>query len=300
MGGRVLVWSALFARATHIETLARRAGFEAVAAAREEDALAAGGADWPDVVVLDGAVPGSTALDLCRSLRHVGAGAALLVLVGEPAIRSLQAFAAGADDCLRGPEESTLSCRLRSLAEAGSLRREVAHWRASGGLTESRGDADRQDRPRVLVLDPDGRSRERLAQILHPGFEVLATAEPGAALSGTVQGAYDLALIGLDPDDGSAAFLNRQMLAMPGGRGLRSLLVTDREDLPADMVAEAGFDDVIPRPVERAAVLGRLRLARRKQDMLAELEALSRGKAAGSVHRLGARPRPPPPERFAA
>jgi DNA-binding response OmpR family regulator len=300
MAGRVLVWSELFARATLVEGLARRAGFEAVAAAREEDALAAGGSDWPDVVVLDGAVPGSGALDLCRSLRHAGAGAALLVLVGDPAIRSLQAFEAGADDCLRGLEASALLCRLRSLAEAGSLRREVAHWRASGGPPEPRGAADRQDRPRVLVLDPDSRSRERLADILHAGFEVLATADAAAALGGAAQGAYDLALIGLDPGDGSAALLNRQMRSMPGGRGLRSLLVTDMVDPPADMVEQGGFDDVVPRPVERAAVLGRLRLARRKQEMLAEVEALSRGPAAGSVRRLGARPNPLPPERFAA
>jgi CheY-like chemotaxis protein len=220
--------------------------------------------------------------------------------VGDPAIQSLQAFEAGAEECLRGRETSALVCRLRSLAQAGSLRREVAHWRASGGLPEPRGDADRQGRPRVLVLDPDTRSRRRLAEILDAGFEVLATAEPGAALSGTVQGAYDLALIGLDPGDGSAALLNRQMLATPGGRGLRSLLVTDMEDPSAEMVEQGGFDDFLPRPVERAAVLGRLRLARQKQEMLAELEALSRGKGVGAAQRHGPRPRPLPPERFAA
>ncbi len=87
----------------------------------------------PQLMVLGGAPSASDALELLRALRQTRIGKAIYILLladQESDEGLLQAFEAGADDCLAGPSEPrVLAARLRAGCRVVRLQQELEHER---------------------------------------------------------------------------------------------------------------------------------------------------------------------------
>lgn len=294
MTGRVALRTGLFSLARSLESRLGQS-FAVSLCTTDEDVLVLCDEERCDVVVVDAGPTG--ALDLCRLVKCRAAPVSVLALTphGEP-VRALEAVAAGADDCLEfGRGESVLPWRLRSLAERTQLARDaVRRAHLAPAFVEAPGTSHR-----ILILDPDLRSRTRLAETLSEVGTVTALADPTAGLVRAAEGAFDLAIVGSAWADWETPRLCRQLRLVDPASSLRLLLVSD--DAPdAKLVADCGADDVLLRPVSRVEALARVRLAADKQAMVALLRRPALDLPVPIVHPLSRRAGRRPPERWAA
>jgi two-component system cell cycle response regulator len=237
----------------------------------------------------------------CRTIRNGFVPVLMLTDKARPWQRLL-ALDAGADECLAVPfQDDALLARVRSLAELKSLtddvRRSAALRGVSAGLSAEAPDGSRT--ARILVLDPDSRSRVRLVEILSAAYPVDAAAHPERWFEAAATSAYHVAVISHDwPDADGLRYARRLRLSDPT-RTLRIVLVSDRDDL-ALRCWEGQADDVLSRPLDRSEVLARVGIASRKVSMA---EALARTRMPGPasiVPRISSFMRRQPPDRFAA
>ncbi|HEY8381699.1 MAG TPA: hypothetical protein VIL09_06070 [Microvirga sp.] len=294
MTGRVALRTGLFSLAQSLEFRLGQS-FAVSLCTTDEDVLALCDEERCDVVLVDAGPTG--ALDLCGLVKRRANTVSVLALTppGEPA-RALEAVAAGADECLElGGGEGALPWRLRSLAERTRLAGDaVRRAHLSPGSAAAQAVS-----PRILILDPNPRSRTRLAEILSELGPVTALAEAAAGLIRAAEGAFDLAIVGAAWPDWEAQRLCRQLLLVDPASSLRLLLVSD--DVPdARFVSGCGADDVLLRPVSRVEALARVRLMADKQALTALLRRPVLEPPVPVIHPLSQRTGRLPPERWAA
>jgi two-component system, cell cycle response regulator len=272
MAGRVLIVSTWFSIAIRLEAVLSAASLEVAIATRAEDCLALCESDAVDVIVLDAVPPAAGTEDLCRALKGnpKSARAALLVMtLDEDPLCRLRAVDAGADECLLFPiDEVSLLTRVRSLLELRSLA-DQAHRSASVPDRPYAGHVAAPQLPlRVLLLDPEDRSRERLAHALAPEFLVSATAGIAEAGFAIAEGLFDIAAVSREWRDHDGLWLCRHMRIAARSHALQVLLIVDRQDLRAREFEECGADDILRRPIDRNEALARFRVAARKHRLL--------------------------------
>ena len=188
-----------------------------------------------------------------------------------------------------------LLARLRSLAELKYLADHARRSNALNGVAdEVRGGAPPS---RIVVLDPNPQSRERLVEILSPGYAIDAAAHAERWIGPATTGACHLALISHEWPDGNGVRWAHQLRLRDPKRSLRVVLIADRDDL-AFRSWESAADDILTRPLDRSQVLARVGLAARKHHLAAGL-AQTRPSAAASVPGISPFGRRPP-DRFAA
>jgi two-component system, cell cycle response regulator len=269
MSGRILIVAEGFARAKRFEDELVAASFEVAIATSAQDCIAACAQGAVDVVLLDTVSPGSRAIELCRTLKG-SAGAAdlaiLAVTADDAPLQRLKALDAGATECLRVPyDDGSLIVRLRNLVRSRRLADQGAGLRTGTS-------ASRETPVRVLILDPDERSRLRLAAILAGEFQVASFSEPGPGIIQVAQGQHDLAVVSLEWETFDGFRLCRQIRLVDPTGLMPVILVTEGTDLESRQMEENGFDDWIVRPVDRSEVLARLRLAARVRALAAALK----------------------------
>jgi DNA-binding response OmpR family regulator len=303
MVARVLIVSEVFGRAKPMESLLVQASFEVAIATSLEDSLAVARMGQADVLLLDATVSGSKALAVCREFKAEPAAAGVGVLVltdeDEPAQR-LAALDAGADECLCKPYTGhSLVMRVRSVAQLASL---LAESRRMTALQRqpARTRSELSGPARILIVDPDERSRERLRTLLGPEYEVRATPLVSQALVEVANGPPDLALVSLDWPEGEGYRVSQQIRHADRDKAMRLLAISDHSDIQTAALVESGIDDALVRPIDRCEALARIRLALRKQDLGASV-AEAGERIGRPVSRLVLPEyRLPPPDRFAA
>jgi two-component system, cell cycle response regulator len=243
--------------------------FEVLTATNGADALAICEQGGCDIVLLDVKMPGMDGFEVCRRLKTTSGSAhlpiVLITALDRPADR-VRGLEAGADDFLTKPVDGiALIARVRSLVRLkfsiDELCARAAHGAESGMMDQAEAlKRDPSERGRLLLVDEQRRSSERIVGALSSHHDVMVSNDPGEALKTARAGTVDLMIVSL----GSGAFdglrLCSQARSHERTRNLPILLVADPEDRPKVLRGlELGVNDYLARPIDRNELLARVR-----------------------------------------
>ena len=269
MTARVLVVDDVRSNRKLLQTRLSLEYFEVLAAANGPDAIAICEKGGCDIVLLDVKMPGMDGFEVCRRLRAAPDTAhlpiVLLTALDRPADR-VRGLESGADDFLTKPvDEIALIARVRSLTRLkfsiDELRSRAAHSGEAGtaALTEALS-PEAPERGRLLLVDEQQNSRERIRGALSPHHDVILADEPFEAPAMARKALIDLMIVSL----GSGAFdglrLCSQARSHERTRNLPILLIADPDDRPKVLRGlELGVNDYLTRPIDRNELLARVR-----------------------------------------
>ena len=220
------------------------------------------------LVLLDVKMPGMDGLEVCRRLRAAPDTAhlpiVLLTAFDRPADR-MRGLESGADDFLTKPvDEIALIARVRSLVRLkfsiDELRSRAAHSAEAGTAAAEALKLDPSERGRLLLVDEQRNSRERIAGALSPYHHVILAEEPGEALVAAREETIDLMIVSLGSRGFDGLRLCRQARSHARTRNLPILLIADPDDRPKVLRGlELGANDYLTRPIDRNELLARVR-----------------------------------------
>jgi two-component system, cell cycle response regulator len=269
MTARVLVVDDVRSNRKLLQTRLSLEYFEVLAATNGPDAIAICQKGECDIVLLDVKMPGMDGFEVCRRLRNARDTAhlpiVLLTALDRPADR-VRGLDSGADDFLTKPvDEIALIARVRSLVRLkfsiDELRARAAHSAEAGTAAPAQTlKLDASERGRLLLLDEQRNSSERIIGAVSPFHDVTHATDPGEALATAREDAIDLMIVSL----GSGAFdglrLCSQIRSHQRTRNLPILLIADPDDRPKVLRGlELGVNDYLTRPVDRNELLARVR-----------------------------------------
>ena len=243
--------------------------FEVLTATNGPDAIAICEKGGCDIVLLDVKMPGMDGFEVCRRLRTTPETAhlpiVLLTALDRPADR-VRGLDSGADDFLTKPvDEIALIARVRSLVRLkfsiDELLSRAAHS-AEPGMMGLAGvlDLDASARGRILVVDEQRASSQRIAGALKPYHDVILSGEPGEALAKAREEAIDLMIVSLGFGAFDGLRLCSQARSRERERNLPILLIADPDDRPKVLRGlELGVNDYLTRPIDRNELLARVR-----------------------------------------
>ena len=243
--------------------------FEVLTATNGPDAIAICEKGGCDIVLLDVKMPGMDGFEVCRRLRSAAETAhlpiVLLTALDRPADR-VRGLESGADDFLTKPiDEIALIARVRSLVRLkfsiDELRSRAADSVEAGMIGPAEAlKLGAAERGRLLVVDEQRNSSERIVGALKPYHDVIFASEPAEALAMAREEKADLMIVSL----GSGAFdglrLASQARSHERTRNLPILLIADRQDRPKVLRGlELGVNDYLTRPIDRNELLARVK-----------------------------------------
>jgi two-component system cell cycle response regulator len=269
MTARVLVVDDVRSNRKLLQTRLSLEYFEVLAATNGPDAIAICEKGGCDIVLLDVKMPGMDGFEVCRRLRNARDTAhlpiVLLTALDRPADR-VRGLESGADDFLTKPvDEIALIARVRSLVRLkfsiDELRARAAHSAEAGTAAPAQAlKLDASERGRLLLVDEQRNSSERIVGAVSPYHDVTLATDPGEALAMAREEAIDLVIVSL----GSGAFdglrLCSQVRSHQRTRNLPMLLIADPDDRPKVLRGlELGANDYLTRPIDRNELLARVR-----------------------------------------
>ncbi len=269
MTARVLVVDDVRSNRKLLQTRLSLEYFEVLAATNGPDAIAICQEGGCDIVLLDVKMPGMDGFEVCRRLRTARDTAhlpiVLLTALDRPADR-VRGLESGADDFLTKPvDEIALIARVRSLVRLkfsiDELRARAAHSAEAGTAAPAQAlKLGAAERGRLLLVDEQRRSSERIVGAVSPYHDVILAIDPGEALAMAREEPIDLMIVSL----GSGAFdglrLCSQARSRQRTRNLPILLIADPDDRPKVLRGlELGANDYLTRPIDRNELLARVR-----------------------------------------
>jgi two-component system cell cycle response regulator len=234
-------------------------------------------AEPPDIILLDVMMPEMDGFEVCRRLKANPRLASIPVVMvtalsdTEDRVRGLDA---GADDFLTKPvNDLTLFARVRSLVR---LKMAMDEWQAREATCDQFGlpvDAPAMpmaDDPkgRILVVEPDAYTLEKIAHILEDhGHEVLTAANSAKAEAVLAQEkSLDLVIAALYLGDSDGLRLCSQMRSKSQMRRLPVLLVLGQDELGGLVKGfDLGINDYLFRPIDGNELKARVRTQIRRK-----------------------------------
>jgi two-component system, cell cycle response regulator len=266
MTARVLVVDDVRSNLKLLQTRLSLEYFEVLTATNGPDAIAICEKGGCDIVLLGVKMPGMDGFEVCRRLRTTPETAhlpiVLLTALDRPADR-VRGLESGADDFLTKPvDEIALIARVRSLVRLkfsiDELRVRAAQGAEEAGIAAL--ELDASERGRLLLVDEQRSSSERIVGALSPYHDVILAGDPGEALAMAREATIDLMIVSL----GSGAFdglrLCSQARSHERTRNLPLLIIADPDDRPKVLRGlELGVNDYLTRPIDRNELLARVR-----------------------------------------
>src|SRR5579862_4006026 len=206
MTARVLVVDDIISNVKLLEAKLSAEYFEVVSAFNGLECLAKIDEALPDIVLLDVMMPGMDGFEVCRRIKgnpktaHIPV--VMITALDQPSDR-VAGLEAGADDFLTKPvNDIALITRVKSLVRLKMLTDELmvrASTSSDLGLEDAAAAATLNgEGGKVLLVDDDPVTAERIKDILGPSNRVDLETEPQEALFRGAEGDYDLAIVSLN------------------------------------------------------------------------------------------------------
>jgi two-component system, cell cycle response regulator len=269
MTARVLVVDDIPANVKLLEARLSAEYFDVLTACSGQQALDICERERIDVVLLDVMMPGMDGFEACRRLKsnpkthHIPV--VLVTALDQPSdkVRGLEG---GADDFLTKPvDELALITRVRNLARLKVLADEMLMRALSGRQAEMSEDAAlikalSEERGRILVVDDDRRSAERIVEWLSPLHEAVAVQNPQAALNLLGEQEFDLLIVSLSLVEADALRLCSQVRSIERTRHLPVVIIVEPGQEPRlSRALDMGVNDYLMRPISTNELLARVR-----------------------------------------
>jgi two-component system cell cycle response regulator len=273
MTARVLVVDDVAANIRLLEARLAAEYFEVLTAMNGPTALEICARGQCDIVLLDVLMPGMDGFEVCRRIKQNPRTAHIPVVMitglDQPSDR-VAGLDAGADDFLTKPvSDIALVTRVRSLARLKVLTDELMTRAVLGDLGfDNTFDPLALDGEggRVLLVDDDAATSERIRDILSRGHHVDVEAEPQEALFRAAEGDYDLAIVSLNLKKVDGLRLCSHLRSLERTRLLPVLVVVDPEDNVRLLRGlDLGVNDYLVRPIDRNEMLARVRTQVRRK-----------------------------------
>jgi two-component system cell cycle response regulator len=233
-----------------------------------------------DIILLDVMMPEMDGFEVCQRLKADPATAhipvVMITALDQPSdrVRGLQV---GADDFLTKPvDDVQLMARVKSLVRLKALTDELRSRAQTGQEIATEDalralDASNVDHGKILLVDSDPRSADRVAGYLSMHDVDILTNPAGAALQ-VSGGEYELAIVSMALGDFDPLRVCSQMRTLEQTRGLPILLIAEEGDRPRVIRGlDLGVNDFIMRPVERNELAARVRTQLRRHRYAADL-----------------------------
>ena len=233
------------------------AGYRVVAAATGEDGLRAAVDARPDIIVVDGILPGIDGATVIRGIRAdaaVRATPCILLTASEERSGELEALDAGADAYVRKEEDSqVILARVTAV-----LRSSAASYSGVAGPASLLGSK------KILVVDD---LREIAAELRQEGCEIIAARAGNEALELLSVQLVDCILLGIQVPSGRVFEICRRIKSTAEWRAIPLILHAPADTQQAMVEGiNAGADDYIVNSSDLAVLRARVRAQiRRKQ-----------------------------------
>ena len=281
MTARVLIVDDIPTNVRLLEARLTAEYFEVRTASSGRDALAICAEGATDIVLLDVMMPEMDGFEVCRRRKADAMTAhipvVMITALDQPSDR-VKGLQAGADDFLTKPvDDVQLMARVKSLVRLKALTDEL-RARAQTGQEIAIEDAARAmdaanaDEGRILLVDSDPRSAERIRGYLAASHKVDVLVNPAEAAMQVASGQYELAVVSMALGEFDPLRVCSQMRTLEQTRGLPILLIAEDSDRARVVRGlDLGVNDFIMRPVERNELAARVRTQIRRYRYAAEL-----------------------------
>ncbi len=255
--------------------------FEVVLASSGQEALNICERGQCDIVLLDIMMPGMDGFEVARRIKsnpishHIPI--IMVTALDQPADR-VRGLEVGADDFLTKPvDDVALITRVRSLARlkmaTDEMRMRVATSRQIG-VRDPAEDAinDEGLNGRVLVVEDDAPTADRITATLSLQHTVSVAADPQDALFRAAEGKFDLMIVSLDLQNFDALRLVGQIRSLERTRYLPILLVTNVEQKARLLRGlDLGANDYLLRTADRNEIIARVKTQIRRRRFIERL-----------------------------
>ena len=281
MTARVLIVDDIPTNVRLLEARLTAEYFEVKTASSGREALAICAQGATDIVLLDVMMPEMDGFEVCRRLKadiatsHIPV--VMITALDQPSDR-VKGLQAGADDFLTKPvADVQLMARVKSLVRLKALTDEL-RARAQTGQEIAVEDAMRTmdaanaDGGRILLVDSDARSADRIRGYLAQSHHIEVLSNPADAAMQVSGGQYELAIVSMALGEFDPLRVCSQMRTLEQTRGLPILLIAEDSDRARVVRGlDLGVNDFIMRPVERNELAARVRTQIRRHRYAAEL-----------------------------
>lgn len=275
MTARVLVVDDVPANVKLLEARLSAEYFDVTTASSGAEALAICERAECDIVLLDVMMPGLDGFEVCRKLKSNPAThhipVVMVTALDQPSDR-IAGLEAGADDFLTKPvSDVALIARVRSLTRLKMMTDELRMRAATSreiGLESAEREAISEpgDRGRILVVDDQRWSYERIAAMLGHNHCVEIESQPSAALVRSAEGNYELIIVSLSLENFDGLRLCSQLRSLDRTRNVPILAICEPDDTARLMRGlEIGVNDYLLRPIDSHELQARVRTQIRRK-----------------------------------